>query len=97
MTMIKYEMLCLSILLLAATSPAFAADDFAPDFGDSVRHMIEQQTYDPRAAAQPPVEAPNRLDGARAEAVLKAWRTPRAQGAATMPQADFGISGGVTP
>lgn len=45
------------------------------DFGNSVRNMIEQQTYDPKAAAQPAQNPPTMMDGERAAAALKVYRT----------------------
>lgn len=75
---------CFTALLLVGVS-AFAAET-ASDFGDAVRHMIQQQIHDPKTAAAPAVEAPNRLDGERAAAALKAYRQPPAS--ASAPAAD---------
>lgn len=45
-----------------------------PGFGDSVRNMIEQQTYDANAAQAAPV-APG-MDGDKAADAMKAYRAP---------------------
>jgi type IV pilus biogenesis protein CpaD/CtpE len=45
------------------------------DFGNSVRHMVEVQTYNPEAARNPSTEPPTEMDGARAGAVLETYRT----------------------
>lgn len=44
------------------------------DFGNSVRHMIQAQIHDPQAAANPPVDPPMNLDGAKADNILKSYR-----------------------
>lgn len=44
------------------------------DFGNSVHHMIQAQTYDPEAARNPPADPPTELDGQKASEVLKAYR-----------------------
>jgi len=66
----------LATLVAAAATAAIAGPTATEsDFGNSVRHMIEQQTYDPRAAAQPAENPPTALDGERAAVVIKAYRT----------------------
>ncbi len=45
------------------------------DFGNSVRHMVEVQTYNPEAARRPSSEPPTEMDGERAGAVLETYRT----------------------
>jgi type IV pilus biogenesis protein CpaD/CtpE len=45
------------------------------DFGNSVRHMVRVQTYNPEAAERPSTEPPTEMDGERAGAVLEAYRT----------------------
>lgn len=59
----------------AALSGGAFAGDYPKDFGDTVRHMIEQQIYDRAAAANPKAEPPIGLDGERAAAALEAYRT----------------------
>lgn len=44
------------------------------DYGNSVRNMVKEQTYDPDAANNPPSEPPTSLDGGYAEEVLEAYR-----------------------
>ena len=45
------------------------------DFGNSVRNMIETQTYDPSTLSSPPTETVEGSDGRRLEAVLEVYRT----------------------
>lgn len=45
------------------------------DFGNSVRNMIEAQTYDPSTLGSPSTETPEGIDGRRLEAVLDVYRT----------------------
>jgi type IV pilus biogenesis protein CpaD/CtpE len=45
-----------------------------PAFGSSVRQMIQAQIHDPKAAANPPAEAPDGVDGQRAEQVVQTYR-----------------------
>jgi type IV pilus biogenesis protein CpaD/CtpE len=44
------------------------------DFGNSVRHMINAQIYDPKAAENPPTQPPTELDGTKGEKVLSTYR-----------------------
>ncbi len=44
------------------------------DFGNSVRNMIQAQTYDPDAARNPAVEPPRGIDGTKANRTLDAYR-----------------------
>lgn len=44
------------------------------DFGNSVRRMVEAQTYNPAAAAHPPAEPPQGYDGAKAKRVIETYR-----------------------
>jgi hypothetical protein len=44
-------------------------------FGDSVRNMIEAQTYDPSTRSSPSTETVDSSDGRRLEAVLDVYRT----------------------
>jgi type IV pilus biogenesis protein CpaD/CtpE len=43
------------------------------DFGNSVRHMVEVQTYNPDAGRYP--AEPTQMDGQRGGAVLDSYRT----------------------
>ena len=45
------------------------------DFGNSVRHMVDVQTYNPEASRRPSTEPPTEMDGERAGAVLDRYRT----------------------
>ncbi len=44
------------------------------DFGNSVRNMIQAQTYNPDAARNPPSEPPTVLDGPKGSKVLDTYR-----------------------
>jgi len=45
------------------------------DFGNSVRHMVRMQTYNPDASLRPSTEPPTEMDGQRAGTVLETYRT----------------------
>ena len=45
------------------------------NFGNSVRHMVQVQTYNPEAARQPSTEPPTQLDGEKGGAVLDSYRS----------------------
>ena len=60
-----------AVLAGCASSPQQEND---PAFGSSVRQMVRAQIHDPKAAGQPPADAPAGLDGGRAEAVIKVYR-----------------------
>lgn len=49
-------------------------------WGNSVRSMVEGQTHDPAAAANPPAAAPQVGDGQRLEGVVDVYRKDVAQG-----------------
>lgn len=49
------------------------------DFGNSVRHMVSSQLYDPAAALNPAVEPPTEFDGNKGEGVLESYRNDVAQ------------------
>jgi hypothetical protein len=68
-----------AIVSAAALAAGVAGCATAPtaseqDFGNAVRHMVQQQIYDPQAAAQPAADPPLAMDGARGEAALEAYR-----------------------
>jgi hypothetical protein len=44
------------------------------DFGNSVRNMIEAQTYNPEASRHPPVNPPEVLDGTKGNRVIETYR-----------------------
>lgn len=45
------------------------------NFGNSVRHMVEVQTYNPEAARKPSTEPPTAMDGEKGGAVLDSYRS----------------------
>lgn len=50
------------------------------DYGRSVQQMVQSQTYDPAAAANPPENAPDVSDGARLKNALDVYRKDVAKG-----------------
>jgi type IV pilus biogenesis protein CpaD/CtpE len=44
------------------------------DFGNSVRHMVKSQIYNPEAAQNPPALPPTAFDGEKGENVLESYR-----------------------
>lgn len=63
--------LLVSLAIGCASDPKQEND---PEFGDSVRNMVMQQTFNATAANDPPAGPPLGLDGARAGATFKAYR-----------------------
>jgi hypothetical protein len=73
-----------AVLLLCS---ACASNDSRPQaeaFGSSVRHMIDQQIFDPRAASAPSTDPSAGTDGARAAAAMKAYRDQAGKPATSM-------------
>jgi type IV pilus biogenesis protein CpaD/CtpE len=62
-----------SLLLAACDTTGMTRTE--QDFGNSVRHMVEVQTYNPEAARRPSTEPPTEMDGERAGTVLESYRT----------------------
>ena len=60
----------LALLTGCADEPQYIADDF----GNSVHHMIEAQTYNPQAA-QHPAAGSGPLDGDKTAAAVKNYRS----------------------
>ena len=56
------------------------------DYGESVRRMIEAQTFDLAAASNPPALAPELTDGARLQNALEVYRKDVAKGATEVKQ-----------
>jgi hypothetical protein len=56
------------------------------DYGNSVRQMIQAQTFDPAAASNPPALGPDITDGARLEAALEIYRKDVAKGITEVKQ-----------
>jgi hypothetical protein len=61
------------------------------DYGRSVSQMIQAQTYDANAAANPPEQAPDSGDGARLENALDAYRKDVAKGAEVGRDIEFTV------
>jgi hypothetical protein len=70
-----------TVTALAALATAGCADTPSDaDYGRSVSQMIQAQTHDANAAANPPEQAPAAGDGARLENALDAYRKDVAKG-----------------
>lgn len=67
----------LTAALLGGCADTPLADE---DFGNSVRQMVQAQTFDPAAASNPPALAPDITDGGRLEEALKVYRSDVAKG-----------------
>lgn len=65
-------MLASSFVLMACASTD--ATRVEEDFGNSVRHMVNAQIYDPEAAKNPPKDPPMGIDAIQAESVLEVYR-----------------------
>lgn len=66
-------------VLAALALSACATDrpyDHDPDFGATVRQLVDAQIYDPAAAANPAGTAPAGPDGVRATEIMKAHHAP---------------------
>jgi hypothetical protein len=50
------------------------------DYGQSVKQMVQAQTFDPAAASNPPELAPEITDGARLQNALDVYRKDVAKG-----------------
>lgn len=71
MSLLKISVGLGAALLLAGCS--YFVEKPQPGFGDSYRHMVRQQTYDP-AAPQAPTETVGGVDGERAATAVKVYR-----------------------
>lgn len=67
-------------LVIAALSASGCGTTSDGDYGESVRQMVEAQTFDPAAASNPPELAPEITDGARLENALEVYRKDVAKG-----------------
>ena len=71
------RLLKIALILTGAITLAGCAEDTPrvdANLGRAVKEMIQAQTYDPRAAANPPAFAPEGADGERLKNVLDAHR-----------------------
>jgi hypothetical protein len=79
-----------TVTAVAALAAAGCADTPSEaDYGNSVKQMVEAQTYDPAAAANPPEQAPATTDGARLQNALDNYRKDVAKGAEVKREAEF--------
>ncbi|HEY0685465.1 MAG TPA: hypothetical protein VGD45_24215 [Steroidobacter sp.] len=56
------------------------------DYGNSVRQLVQAQTFDPAAASNPPELAPEITDGARLQEALDIYRKDVAKGITEVKQ-----------
>jgi hypothetical protein len=68
----------LVIVVLAVSGCASTTSD--DDYGQSVKQMVQAQTFDPAAASNPPELAPEITDGARLQNALDVYRKDVAKG-----------------
>jgi hypothetical protein len=68
----------LTIAVLAVAGCANSTSD--EDYGQSVKQMVQAQTFDPAAASNPPELAPEITDGARLQNALDVYRKDVAKG-----------------
>ena len=74
---IRYVPALIIVTLIAGCADTPVAD---ADYGNSVRHMVQAQTYDPAAASNPPELAPEVTDGARLENAIDIYRKDVSKG-----------------
>jgi hypothetical protein len=75
------KLLSLTIVCTASLAGGCADTPIADaDYGKSVSQMVQSQTYDPNAAANPPELAPESGDGARLKNALDEYRKDVAKG-----------------
>lgn len=68
-------------LFVAALAVAGCANTTSDeDYGQSVRQLVQAQTFDPAAASNPPELAPEITDGARLQNALDVYRKDVAKG-----------------
>lgn len=71
--------LMLSMVLLSCGLAGCYTDapyDKENNYGAAVRNMVIGQIHDPAAAANPPAQAPQGLDGPAASQAMKTYREP---------------------
>jgi type IV pilus biogenesis protein CpaD/CtpE len=66
---------CIMQSLLLAGCDTTGMSRTEEDFGNSVRHMVKMQTYNPDAALLPSTEPQTEMDAERAGVVLETYRT----------------------
>ncbi len=74
MNIIHMSGLVITALLISGCA---TSDD---DYGQSVKQMVQAQTFDPAAASNPPELAPEVTDGARLQNALDVYRKDVAKG-----------------
>ena len=81
-----------TVTAVAALAAAGCAD--APseaDYGNSVKQMVEAQTYDPAASANPPEQPPMASDAARLDNAMTVYRIDVAKAGAVKREAEFSV------
>ncbi len=82
------------VLLAVAGCSAGVVDD---DYGDSVRNMVQKQTYNPNAEAQASVLPKEGLMGDKAAAAMKTYRSGTPLGPSTEPVGSLTSPAGAAP
>lgn len=86
------RVLIATITALSALAAAGCVDTPTDaDYGRSVSQMIEAQTYDPAAAANPPEQPPTTSDGARLKNALDNHRKDVALGVEVKREVEFTV------
>lgn len=75
--------LAVAALLLSGCADTPLSD---ADYGESVRQMVQAQTFDPAAASNPPELPPEITDGARLAEALEIYRKDVAKGITEVKQ-----------
>jgi hypothetical protein len=81
-----------TVTALATLAAAGCADTPSDaDYGTSVNQMIQAQTYDPAASANPPEQPPMASDGARLDNALTVYREDVAKAGEHKREAEFTV------
>jgi hypothetical protein len=81
-----------TVTALSALAAAGCADTPSEaDYGNSVNQMIQAQTYDPAASANPPEQPPMASDGARLDNALTIYRADVAKAGEVKREAEFTV------
>ena len=81
-----------TVTALSALAAAGCADTPSDaDYGRSVNQMIQAQTYDPAASANPPEQPPMTSDGARLDNALTIYRGDVAKAGEVKREAEFTV------
>lgn len=82
MNTLKHSGLVIAALLVSGCANTYSD----ADYGQSVRQMVQSQTFDPAAASNPPELAPEITDGARLQNAIEVYRKDVAKGSTEVKQ-----------